>query len=108
LLKQKEKTEEGMFTSMYGSLTAKTMQIAQEVGYEVQRSKLQIPSTRDMGITGYQEESAANLNEGLQSKTMQIIQRECENDGGIEVAAKKWVERARSVHLADEEGSTIH
>ncbi|CAI7575344.1 unnamed protein product [Penicillium pancosmium] len=91
LLKQKEKTEEGMFTSMYGSLTAKTMEIAQEVGYEVQRSKLQIPT-----------------NEELQEKTMQIIRRECENDGGIEVAARKWVERARNVHRGDEEGNTAH
>jgi tRNASer (uridine44-2'-O)-methyltransferase len=106
LLKQKEKTEEGMFTSMYGSLTAKTMEIAQEVGYEVQRSKLQIPSTRDMGITGRQEENVAN--EELQEKSMQIIRRECENDGGIEVAARKWVERARNVHRGDEEGSTVH
>ncbi|KAJ5980478.1 hypothetical protein N7481_007776 [Penicillium waksmanii] len=106
LLKQKEKTEEGMFTSMYGSLTAKTMEIAQDIGYEVQRFKLQIPSTRDMGITGRQEENVTN--EELQQKTMQIIRRECENDGGIEVAAKKWVERARNVHRGDEEGSTVH
>lgn len=106
LLKQKEKTEEGMSTSMYGSLTAKTMKIAQEIGYEVQRSKLQIPSTRSMGITGHQEEGVAD--EELQQKIMQIIQRECEYDGGIEEAAKKWVERARNIHRSDEEGSTVH
>lgn len=105
-LKQKEKTEEGMVTSMYGSLTAKTMEIAEEISYEVQRTKLQIPSTRNMGITGSQLTSAENG--GLEQKIMEIIQRGCVRDGGIEVAAKKWVERVRNLHRGDGEANTIH
>ncbi|GKZ72919.1 tRNA(Ser) Um(44) 2'-O-methyltransferase [Aspergillus niger] len=45
-------TEAGFLKSMYGSLTAKTMSVAEEIGYEVERTLLRIPSTRNMAVIG--------------------------------------------------------
>lgn len=106
LMRQKEKTEQGMSTSMYGALNMKTMGIAKEVGYDVKRNKLQIPSTRDMAIIGKQKEKVDH--EGLQQKVMEIVQRECEQDGGVRAAAKNWIERARNLHVGIGEDNSIH
>ncbi|RAK74742.1 tRNA (uracil) methyltransferase, partial [Aspergillus fijiensis CBS 313.89] len=45
-------SEAGFLKSMYGSLTAKTMAVAEEVGYEVEKTLLRIPSTRNMAVVG--------------------------------------------------------
>ncbi|KAJ5632676.1 hypothetical protein N7490_009015 [Penicillium lividum] len=122
--KAKEKTTDGIPSSMYGSLTAKTMQIAQEIGYEVESTQLQISSTRNMAIVGGRqvvacqrragirdENSApasvdpqANFNAELIRKTKEIVERECLKDGGIPAAARTWIERARSLHEGTQMG----
>ncbi|KAJ5663145.1 hypothetical protein N7507_003876 [Penicillium longicatenatum] len=115
--KAKEKTADGMLSSMYGSLTAKTMHIAQEIGYEVETTQLQIPSTRNMAIVGgrqivaqqrevSRDEISAPASVGPQTdnsaelvqKIKEIVKRECCKDGGIQHAARTWIERARSLH----------
>ncbi|KAK1138431.1 tRNA(Ser) Um(44) 2'-O-methyltransferase [Aspergillus melleus] len=45
----------GFYKSTYGSLTAKTMSVAQETGYGVESTLLRIPSTRNMGVIGGRE-----------------------------------------------------
>ncbi|KAH8431575.1 tRNA (uracil) methyltransferase [Aspergillus melleus] len=45
----------GFYKSTYGSLTAKTMSVAQEIGYGVESTLLRIPSTRNMGVIGGRE-----------------------------------------------------
>lgn len=115
--KAKEKTADGMSNSMYGSLTAKTMHIAQEIGYEVESTQLQIPSTRNMAIVGgrqlvtrqrkgSREENSApasvdpqtDKSAKLGQKIQEIVERECCRDGGIQHAARTWIERARGLH----------
>ena len=115
--KQKEKTADGMMFSMYGSLTAKTMQIAEQVGYHVKKTTLEIPSTRNMAIVGARqpiaqgrlqqgnpnpasvENEASNNNIAELLATIEgIVHRECTRDGGIEIAAQAWVQRAQSLH----------
>lgn len=44
--------EAGMNKSMYGSLTAKTMSVAEDIGYGVEKTMLRMPSTRNMGVLG--------------------------------------------------------
>lgn len=107
LLKQKEKTEEGISESMYGSLAAKTMETAKVIGYEVQRHQLQIPSTRNIGIIGSQSASNSK-NKDFELDIMGIVQRECEMDGGIEVAAKKWVARVQHLQTGISEDVKMH
>ena len=115
--KAKEKTADGMSNSMYGSLTAKTMHIAREIGYEVESTQLQIPSTRNMAIVGgrqlvtrqrkgSRDENSApasvdpqtDKSAKLGQKIQEIVERECCKDGGIQHAARTWIERARGLH----------
>lgn len=115
--KAKEKTADGMPSSMYGSLTAKTMQIAQEIGYEVESTQLQIPSTRNMAIVGgrqlvarqrklSRDENSVPASVDPQTdkcaellhKIQEIVERECSKDAGIQNAARTWIERARGLH----------
>ncbi|KAL1992832.1 hypothetical protein VTN49DRAFT_3588 [Thermomyces lanuginosus] len=107
-----------VMNSTYGSLTAKTIAIAEEIGYEVERTLLRIPSTRNMGIIGDRKRTIERLRrlatgekmaeEGLdganadQIETIEdiareIVRRECARDGGIEEAAKIWIERAKGL-----------
>ena len=125
--KNNEKTENGMQNSMYGSLTAKTVSIAKEVGYEVEKTMLRIPSTRNMGVVGNRRlvaqgwrsisraesdvtHAATERNRlddmELPCRVMSIVERECLKDGGISAAAQTWVDRALSVQGG--KGSQMH
>ncbi|KAL1965193.1 hypothetical protein VTN77DRAFT_5947 [Rasamsonia byssochlamydoides] len=122
--------------SMYGSLTAKTMSVAEELGYEVEKTLLRIPSTRNMGIIGGRRRTAEiwarrrqtttlttttqittedvteNDDEGtkgdegedLHSTALQLIHRECAREGGIDCAARIWIQRAMSIHKGPGKG----
>ncbi|KAF3399769.1 hypothetical protein F1880_008065 [Penicillium rolfsii] len=113
--KQAEKTESGMWTSMYGLLTTKTMTVAEEAGYQVEKTLLRIPSTRNMGVIGGRQSisqqwrqigtgSASTAAEDKTKQTQQVIQkvmdiveRECSREGGIQAAAQIWIERSRGL-----------
>ncbi|KAJ5249166.1 tRNA (uracil-O(2)-)-methyltransferase [Penicillium chermesinum] len=125
--KEHEKTEDGHLKSQYGSLTAKTMSIAEEAGYEVEKTLLRIPSTRNMGVIGgrrrvaeewkktYQGGSQASPTESMErdgaektQKIMSIIEEECIKDGGLELAARKWIERAQTLTKEEAKPDKAH
>lgn len=125
--RDKEKTAEGRWKSMYGSLAAKTMHIAEEVGFEVEMTLLPLSNTRNIVIVGNrqlvaqewttrgylapamvkQQNNNSETTDVLQ-KIMEITQRECSKDGGIESAARTWLERAQSLHRDQISGKQIH
>jgi tRNASer (uridine44-2'-O)-methyltransferase len=122
--KDKEKTEDGMLRSMYGSLTAKTMNIAEELGYEIEKTQLRIPSTRNIGVVGARQlfskerrrdrasDNLANSSSGKVLELLQIIngivERECAREGGIQSSARIWIEHAQSLHLGPGMGNQAH
>jgi tRNASer (uridine44-2'-O)-methyltransferase len=113
--KQAEKTESGMWTSMYGLLTTKTITVADEAGYQVEKTLLRIPSTRNMGVIGGRQvvseqrrqrgvssaptaaESQTKQAQQVVQKVMEIVERECSREGGIQASAQIWIERARGL-----------
>jgi tRNASer (uridine44-2'-O)-methyltransferase len=92
-----------VLNSMYGSLTAKTMSVAAEVGYDVEKTLLRIPSTRNMGVVGgrklavQKRMNAQKVTQGnldVEKLVAEIVRRECAIEGGIDVAANIWIQRA--------------
>ena len=123
--KDKEKTEDGMMNSMYGSLTAKTMSIAEELGYEVEKTQLRIPSTRNFGVVGarqfFSQDRRRNLAPSslirkepgeesieLLQRIKSIVERECAMQGGIQASARMWIERGQSLHKGPGMGNQAH
>ncbi|KAE8374896.1 uracil-O(2)--methyltransferase [Aspergillus bertholletiae] len=122
--KQEAQTDAGFYKSMYGSLTMKTIRIAEEIGYGVEKTLLRIPSTRNMGVIGgrkrvtmewrarptqqqQQQATSAGCNDGEPAldKAMAAVQRECARDGGVEGAARIWAERAKGIHKGQGAGN---
>lgn len=110
-----------IMNSMYGSLTAKAMTIAEELGYEVEKTLLRIPSTRNMGVIGGRRQTIdkwiAQSNPGhpvggegsgqdLVETALQVIRRECAREGGVEFAARTWIQRAVGLHKGLGKGKT--
>ncbi|KAL2003543.1 hypothetical protein VTN02DRAFT_3433 [Thermoascus thermophilus] len=111
--------------SMYGSLTAKVMSLAEEIGYDVERTLIRIPSTRNMGVIGgrrrtkeawnpvarpsSEDDSAARRQkidpESLHERAMEVVRRECAREGGIDFAARIWIERAKGIHRGQGKGN---
>lgn len=120
--KMQSHTDPGWSKSMYGSLTAKTMSIAEEVGYEVEKTLIRIPSTRNMGLIGGRRRTKEVWNpvggaqqcqdsekvldpESLLETVMVVVKRECAREGGIELAARIWIERAKGLHKGQGKGN---
>ena len=110
--KDEQKTERGFGNSMIGSLTAKTRDIAEEVEFEVEETYLQTPGTFSRALIGrrkQQAEEPAKTSPGQSSqsalvdKVTKIIERECAKDGGVQAAAKLWIEQAKSLHRQEGE-----
>ncbi|RAK96912.1 tRNA (uracil) methyltransferase [Aspergillus ibericus CBS 121593] len=115
-----QQTEAGFLKSMYGSLTAKTMSVAEEIGYEVERTLLRIPSTRNMAVIGgrkrttqeWKDESHGvdadikgdGNGEAVLERVMEVVRRECSREGGVDEAAKIWVERAKGLNKGSGSG----
>ncbi|THC93236.1 hypothetical protein EYZ11_007290 [Aspergillus tanneri] len=120
--KQAVLTDETAFNkSMYGSLTAKTLAVAEEIGYAVEKTLLRIPSTRNVGViggrvrviekwragtaqVGVDSSSIAGDFDDVEQRVMDVVRRECLRDGGVNVAAGVWLERARGIHLGPGKG----
>jgi tRNASer (uridine44-2'-O)-methyltransferase len=104
--KDEQKTERGFGNSMIGSLIAKTRDIAEEVKFEVEETYLQTPGAFSRALIGrkQQAEESAKTSPGqstqsaLVDKVTKIIERECAKDGGVQAAAKLWIEQAKSLH----------
>ncbi|OKL61755.1 hypothetical protein UA08_02897 [Talaromyces atroroseus] len=99
-----------VLNSMYGSLTAKTMSIAEEIGYGVEKTMLRIPSTRNMGVIGGRidvsrkwqgniinydnDQTLSTDSDNVLDRVNEVVERECAREGGVYAAAKIWIERA--------------
>ncbi|KAK2804930.1 hypothetical protein FQN50_006440 [Emmonsiellopsis sp. PD_5] len=94
-LKLAERTNPDHPGSAYAALTATVIAVAEQVGYEddVDKTLLRIPSTRNVGIVGGSRRERKG-EEGLEGRVKRVVERECSRDGGVEVAAGLWVERA--------------
>ena len=98
-------------TSMYGTLTAKVVALAEELGFQVERTLMRIPSTRNIGIVGGRHRGLQHrrsekleaamedmsINGSIHFKIQNLVERECRMSGGLEVAALTWIERAKSL-----------
>ncbi|OJD26063.1 hypothetical protein ACJ73_02564 [Blastomyces percursus] len=112
-LKLNERMNPDCHSSMYASLTAKVIQVTREVGYgsDIDKTLLRIPSTRNVGIVGgvkgvtlmngggkeMEEQGLClclNGGDEVMKRLSNVVERECSRDGGLEVAAKLWVERS--------------
>ncbi|KAJ5171061.1 tRNA (uracil-O(2)-)-methyltransferase [Penicillium coprophilum] len=112
-MKMEEKTESGFLNSMIGSLAAKTMSIAEEIGFDVEKMWLRTPGAINMALIGNRQQVTRGRAENLTSRDSQakrgqgdavlnkiseVVERECSKDGGVQLAAKLWVERTKSLH----------
>ncbi|KAK2765041.1 tRNA(Ser) Um(44) 2'-O-methyltransferase [Arachnomyces sp. PD_36] len=93
-------------TSTYGCLAAKVVAVSEELGIEVEKTKLEIPSTRNIGIVGGRVRSKGlkaegGGAEGVLERVRRVVERECRRDGGVEAAAEVWVKRAMSLRTGD-------
>ncbi|KAL4793970.1 hypothetical protein BDV19DRAFT_399801 [Aspergillus venezuelensis] len=92
-------------TSTYGAFTDKLVSVCSELGMDVKKTLLRIPSTRNIGVLGNCAQPLKILEGGneeehaedILAKVSEIVERECAQDGGVYVAARNWVERARSL-----------
>ncbi|KAI2715077.1 hypothetical protein CBS147332_4731 [Penicillium roqueforti] len=119
-IKIEEKAESGFLNSMIGSLAAKTMSLAEEIGFDVEKTWLRTPGAINMALIGGRQQVTSewlknpgsidsltkrNQEDAVLKKIMEVVERECSRDGGIRVAAKLWVERTKSLHRGQ---GTVH
>ena len=118
---------DGDTRSMYGSLTSKIVAIAEELGFDVEKTLMRIPSTRNIGLIGGrktgalrhtqsrhrdydgtaadgQKTSFPHQRKELEGRIDQLVDRECRISGGVEAAAKIWLEKAQSLQLTKGRG----
>lgn len=78
--------------SAYATLTAYISFLASEVGFEVEKEVLRIPSTRNIAIIGrHLLDRETKSNEYREEKVREIVNREV---GSVEYVGKQWMERA--------------
>lgn len=119
-IKIEEKTESGFLNSMIGSLTAKTMSIAEEIGFGVEKAWLRTPGAINMALIGGRQQvtrewlknsgstdspTKRDPGDAVLKNIIEVVERECSKDGGIQVAAKLWVTRTKSLHQGQ---GTVH
>jgi len=83
--------------SAYASLTTYVTSMATEVGYEVEKEVLRIPSTRNIAIVGRRHgrgEAEAGDDKRREEVVKEILEREV---GSVEDVGREWVERARKI-----------
>jgi tRNASer (uridine44-2'-O)-methyltransferase len=94
-LRAVKKAAQGDDKSMYGCLTRKVAALAQEMGCRVELTLMRIPSTRNIGIVGNKRRPHGTQKQHITVE--EIIERECGISGGVEAAAKTWVEQAQKL-----------
>jgi tRNASer (uridine44-2'-O)-methyltransferase len=103
-----------VLNSMYGSLTAMTMSVAAEVGFDVEKTLLRIPSTRNMGVIGGRRSAIlkgqGSVQESVDAEIVrraieEVVERECAMDGGVSAAARIWVGRAMGLQKPGKKSS---
>jgi tRNASer (uridine44-2'-O)-methyltransferase len=101
-LRAAKKANTGDDKSMYGCLARKVAALAQDVGCGVELTLMRIPSTRNIGIVGNRR--LGNSREIAPSTVREVIERECSISGGVEAAARTWVERAQKLQIGKGRG----
>ncbi|KAF2425813.1 DUF1613-domain-containing protein [Tothia fuscella] len=102
LARPTSKKKNGKQISAYQGLTAYVADLAGELGFEIGKEMLRIPSTRNAAIVGRVKHgdpvlAGMNGDEDRREKVMQILEREV---GDLELAGKDWVERARRIAVS--------
>ena len=110
--KMNEKTENGFLSSMAGSLAAKTASIAEEIDFGVEKAWLRTPGAVNMALIGGRNENSNRLKSGepvtdeeltaARLKIMEVVERECLQDGGIQAAAQLWIDRLETLRHANQ------
>lgn len=99
--RKQERADPGVGYSAYASLTARLVEIANEVGYaDVEKTLLRIPSTRNIGVIGGMKlpgESKLNDEADVIEKVARVVERECKREGGVGIAANLWIKRAEGL-----------
>jgi len=103
--------------SMYACLTKKVVALAEELGFDVEMTLMRIPSTRNIGIVGNRRKAAAATGTGAQMESLSLgnddtlqteldalLRRECSISGGVEAAARTWIERAQKLQTGQGRG----
>ena len=82
--------------SAYASLTAYVTSLATEVGYEVEKEVLRIPSTRNIAIVGrrHRQGEGEGGDDKRKREAVKILEREV---GSVKDVGREWVERARKI-----------
>nr|KMM71287.1 hypothetical protein CPAG_07594 [Coccidioides posadasii RMSCC 3488] len=111
-----ERDDPGLPSSTYGALTAKTVSLAEELGYDVEKTLMRIPSTRNIGIIGgLNTWKASKGNQGnstgeswdsgeMEDRVRQVVEREAMKDGGLKAAAGIWIDRSLGLHRGQGRG----
>ncbi|CAG8918301.1 unnamed protein product [Penicillium salamii] len=106
--KMKEKTESGFLDSMVGSLVAKTASVAEEMGCGVAEAWLRTPGAVNLALVREYRTVASCWPDDWEGdlvaarlKIMEVVERECLRDGGIQAAARLWVERVKTLRRAN-------
>jgi len=86
--------------SAYASLTAYVSSLAVEVGFEVEKEVLRIPSTRNVAVIGRHCHNKGKSAEERVQIVRDILAREV---GSAETVGEEWIERARK--MAKSKGS---
>ncbi|EEP81123.1 predicted protein [Uncinocarpus reesii 1704] len=113
-MKYSEHDKLDISSSTYAALTAKLMSIATELGYDVEKTMMRIPSTRNIGVIGglkahkmnQEKSNSPRLGESeMETRVRQIVEREAEADNGLAAAARIWIERSMKLHRGQGSGS---
>lgn len=88
----KVKAAAGDQHSTYATLTYYVTNIADRLGYDMEQTLMRIPSTRNVGLVG--RKTRAGEGARTVDDIYDIVSEECARSGGIEMAARLWLERA--------------
>jgi tRNASer (uridine44-2'-O)-methyltransferase len=100
-----EKQKIGGASSAYQALTAHTVWLALQLGYQVDTTLLRIPSTRNVGVVCRSTE-AGEERKGIEKAYRDIVERECggKRDDGVREAAMVWIDRIKGLRKGQGRG----
>ncbi|PGG97939.1 hypothetical protein AJ80_09615 [Polytolypa hystricis UAMH7299] len=83
--KLQERSHPDLPSSAYGSLTAKAISVARELGYDVETTLLRIPSTRNIGIVGGMKAATATKERRYDQTSSTTAREQNNNLAGSEI-----------------------
>lgn len=104
-MRQAKQQQNSPSASAYASLTQYVADLAAELGYQLDRTLMRIPSTRNIGLIGrHLRGLTRNENEHGSQHVLDIVERECGRKGGIDLAARTWIGRSTNLHMGKGHG----